>query len=142
LIDSSKAQADDLNQYAWTALFMPNVGPEAIEAADHANTMTQKRSFAILHTLGCLYAETGQEKQAREVLLAAMDSAGLDEPNSEVWYGFGRIAEQLGEFEAAKAAYARVDKPEYIFPGATYLLSQRRTEVISAANANVIKSGK
>ena len=46
------------------------------------------------------------------MLVQAMDSLNLDEPNDNYWYAFGRIAEQYGERATALAIYARVAKPE------------------------------
>ena len=65
-----------------------------------------------LHTLGCVYAELGKTKQAREVLVEAMDKMDLTEPDPNYWYAFGRIAEQDGEPDSALADYARVTKPD------------------------------
>ena len=72
----------------------------------------QKDAPSILHTLACLYAETGNTKDAREVLLRAMDDWNLDEPNDDVWYVLGRIAEQYGEREIAIADYRKLEKPK------------------------------
>jgi hypothetical protein len=55
-----------------------------------------------------------------------MDVLHLDEPNSEVWFGFGMIAEQYGVFDAAEKMYARVEKPKIDYPGTSYALAQLR----------------
>ena len=83
-------------------------------------------AWGILHTLGCLYAEVGKLKEAREVLVQAMDSANLDDPDSSFWYAFGRVAEQAGERDLALADYARVTIPKnpLDLPGSSYQLAQ------------------
>ena len=89
-------------------------------------------SFYALHTLGCLYAESGRTKEAREVLIQAMDLQVMDEPDPNYWYAFGRIAEQYGELEVAKADYAKVTKPKKAveLPDSTYLLAQTRLNAL------------
>ena len=58
--------------------------------------------------LGCVYAEIGKTKEAREVLIQVMDQLNLDEPEANYWYGLGRIAEQYGESEVAASDYKQV----------------------------------
>lgn len=41
-----------------------------------------------------------------------MDAAGLGQPDSEVWFGFGALYEQYGVAEAAVEAFRKVKKPE------------------------------
>ena len=87
---------------------------------------------SILHTLGCVYADVGKTKEAREVLIQAMDVLNLDEPDENYWYAFGRIAEQYGERDAALANYARVTKPKRAveIPDSTYYLSRVRMQTL------------
>ena len=85
-----------LNNLAWESLFTGKVTDDDIATAVKA-TQLQKDAPDILHTLACLYAETGKTKEAHDLLLRAMDDWNLDEPNDEVWYVLGRIAEQYGE---------------------------------------------
>jgi len=87
---------------------------------------------SILHTLGCVYAEVGKTKEAREVLIQSMDELNLDEPDENYWYAFGRIAEQYGERDAALANYARVTKPKTAveLPESTYQLAQIRLRAL------------
>jgi hypothetical protein len=75
-----------------------------------------------------VYAEIGKTKEAREVLIQAMDLLGLDEMESNYWYAFGRIAEQYGEIEAATADYNQVKKPSKTVqvPNSSYRLAQNR----------------
>jgi len=94
-------------------------------------------SPAILHTLACLYAETGKTKEAHDLLLRAMDELNLDEPNDDYWYAFGRIAEQLGELDVAIADYRKLEKPKIAMaiPTSTYQLAQNRLNAMRAAGA-------
>ena len=142
IIDKGQANADDLNSYAWDELLSPSpVDQDAIDIALRANDLTSN-NFAILHTLGCLYAQAGRVGQARESFLKAMDSLHLEEPNSELWFGFGLIAEQDGESDAAETMYQRVDKPAFENPGATYNLAQMHLSALrehSNTVANVTK---
>jgi tetratricopeptide (TPR) repeat protein/transglutaminase-like putative cysteine protease len=131
IIDSGKAEANDLNSLAWNSLFIPDVKQEDLDAALKSAQLSQN-SPQILHTLGSLYAEAGKVKEAREVLVQAMDLANLDEPSSIYWYAFGRIAEQCGEVEIARADYERVEKPKnpLDIPNSTYQLAQNRLKVL------------
>ena len=133
LTDLGKEDAELLNEVAWDALFSGKVGDEDIAKAVHATQM-QKDAPAILHTLACLYAETGQTKEAHDVLLRAMDDWNLDEPNDEVWYVLGRIAEQYGERDIAIADYQKLKKPDDILsiPTSTWRLAQMRLKVMGA----------
>lgn len=131
IADEGKAAAEDLNLIAWSALFTGKVEQSDIEDALKGTQLSQNNS-SILHTLGCVYAEAGKTKEAREVLVQAMDVLSLDEPDPNYWYAFGRIAEQYGEREAALANYARVTKPERAtqIPDSAYRLTQIRLQTL------------
>jgi transglutaminase-like putative cysteine protease len=85
--------------------------------------------------LDALFAEVGKLKEAREILVQAMDSANLDDPDSSFWYAFGRIAERGGERDLALADYARVTIPKnpLELPGSSYQLAQIRVKVLQRA---------
>ena len=102
-----------------------------IEDALKATQLSEKKAY-ILHTLGCASAEVGKTKEAREVLVQAMDSLGLDEPDDNYWYAFGRIAEDYGERDVAIADYARVKKPKrpIEISDSSYLLAQTRLQML------------
>ena len=127
-----KAEPRDLNSIAWLSLF-GKVESSDIEDALRA-TQLSKNAPGILHTLGCVYAEVGKTKEAREVLIQAMDSLDLDAPDDNYWYAFGRIAEQYGERGAAIANYSRVTKPKhsYELPESSYQLAQIRLQVLNS----------
>jgi tetratricopeptide (TPR) repeat protein len=131
ILDKGKAEAQDLNNVAWHSLFTGKVEPSDIEDA-LKGAQLGNNSANILHTLGCVYAEVGKTKEAREVLIQAMDVLNLDEPDENYWYAFGRIAEQYGERDAALANYARVTKPKTSveIPESTYYLAQVRIQAL------------
>ncbi|HEY4841983.1 MAG TPA: DUF3857 domain-containing protein [Terriglobales bacterium] len=131
IVNGGKAEVEDLNLTAWVSLFTGKVESSDIDDALRAGDLSRKRP-GILHTLGCIYAEVGKTKEAREVLVQSMDATGLDEPNADYWYAFGRIAEQYGERDAALADYARVTKPREAveIPDSTYRLAQIRIEAL------------
>jgi len=125
--------AEMLNGLAWDALFTGKVTDDDVATAVKA-TQLQKDSPDILHTLACLYAETGKTKEAHDLLLRAMDIWNLDEPNDEVWYVLGRIAEQYGERDIAIADYRKLKKPKEILavPTSTWRLAQMRLTAMGA----------
>jgi tetratricopeptide (TPR) repeat protein len=131
IVDEGKDEPQDLNSSAWMSLFTGKVEPSDIEAALKATELSNNNA-AFMHTLGCLYAEVGETNEAREVLVHSMDLLNLDEPDSDHWYAFGRIAEQYGERDAALANYARVTKPKRPFelPDSTYHLAQVRLQAM------------
>jgi len=131
ILDESKAEPEDMNMVAWLSLYLGKVGPSDVEDALKGAQLSGNNAN-ILHTLGCVYAEVGKTKEAREVLIQAMDSLNLDEPDANYWYAFGRIAEQYGEIDAALANYARVTKPKRAvdIPDSSYQLAQMRLKIL------------
>jgi tetratricopeptide (TPR) repeat protein len=144
LVDAGKADASDFNGLAWQTLFYARQGGPDIESAIKASEMSQNNPH-ILHTLGCVYAEAGRTKEAREVLIQGMDVQDLDEPNPDYWFAFGRIAEQYGELEFAMADYQKVTKPKKALqiPDSSYRLAQNRMLVLrGASSAKVVAAAK
>jgi transglutaminase-like putative cysteine protease/Flp pilus assembly protein TadD len=131
MIDEGKAGPVDLNDMAWYSLFIGKVGTADIEDALKAAQLSNNRA-SDLHTLGCVYAEVGKTKEAREVLIQAMDVLDLDEPDENYWYAFGRIADQYGERDVAIADYLRVAKPKRAvdIPTSSYQLAQIRLQAL------------
>ena len=115
---------------------MPRVDPADIDTAVRS-TQLSKEDPHILHTLACLYAETGRTKEAHDLLVRAMDQLNLDEPNDDFWFAFGRIAEQYGERDAALADYHRLKKPKEPLAVATssWRLAQNRLKAMGEAGA-------
>jgi tetratricopeptide (TPR) repeat protein len=134
IIDKNRATMNDFNQYTWLALFGGGkVSDEDVAILQRAITADRNSSFAEIHTLACLYADQGKTKDARELLLRAMSSGGLDKPDSNIWYGFGRIAEQYGLTDVANLFYTRVEKGEDDdMPTSTFSLAQQRRKLLAA----------
>jgi hypothetical protein len=81
--------------------------------------------------------------QARELLLKAIDVLHLEEPNPEVWFGLALIAEQYGEFDAARKMYGRMEKPKFDYPGTSYVVSQQHLDNLTkTANASAKSVGR
>jgi len=133
LLDQGKNSADLLNSIAWFSLFDSAVDQKQIDNAIRA-TQAERNNAHILHTLACLYADFGKVKEARDVLLRAMDEMNLDEPNEDFWFALGRIAEQYGERSTAIADYHHVNKPENERElwDSSYLLAQNRLHLLKA----------
>ncbi|HEV2102436.1 MAG TPA: DUF3857 domain-containing protein [Candidatus Acidoferrum sp.] len=127
LVESGKGDAWDMNNLVWQGLYTGKISSSDLEYAVRAAELSNKAS-GILHTLGCAYAELGKTKEARDVLLQAMDKLNFDEPDDNYWYAFGRIAEQYGEQKIAAEDYHKVEKPEYDsqIPSSAYKLAQMR----------------
>lgn len=135
LVEEGKAEGQDLNSVAWYALFTGKVSQKDLEAATKSAQGSQNSNAGILHTLACVYAEMGKTKEAREVLVQAMDLLGMDELDANYWYGFGRIAEQYGELEVAKKDYEQAKKPKNAWQvaGSSYALAQNRLVAMRTA---------
>jgi transglutaminase-like putative cysteine protease/tetratricopeptide (TPR) repeat protein len=131
LVDQGKENASVLNSIAWFALFTGKVEPADITTAVKATQM-ERNNAHILHTLACLYAATGQAKEARDLLLRSMDELNLDEPNDDYWYAFGLIAEQYGEREIAISDYRKLQQPKEPLevPTSSYRLAQARLKAL------------
>ena len=83
-----------------------------------------------LHTLAAVYAEMGKTTEARQTILQSIELAGKEEPASEDWYVFGRIAENYGEYEAALECYGKVEAPEIPAQDSTHRLTANRLELM------------
>ena len=124
-----------LNNAAWDAIFSGKVSQEDVDRAIRATQM-KKDSPSYLHTLACVYAETGDTKDAHDLLLRAMDDWNLDEPDDNVWYVLGRIAEQYGERDIAVADYRKLKKPDQSLDlvTSTYWLAHLRLKAMGAGD--------
>ena len=133
LVGQGKGDASLLNSMAWFALYTGKVDQADVATATKATQMDQN-SPAILHTLACVYAETGKTKEAHDLLLRAMDELNLDEPDDDYWYAFGRIAEQYGERDVAISDYRKLEKPKdaMLIATSSYQLAQNRLKAMSA----------
>jgi tetratricopeptide (TPR) repeat protein len=136
LIDQGKENASLLNASAWFALFTGKVEQADIDMSIKSTQMA-KDNPSYLHTLACLYAETGKTKEAHDLLLRGMDELRLDEPNDDYWYALGLIAEQYGEREIAIADYRKLKKPKEVWniSDSSYSLAQMRLKALGAEAA-------
>ncbi|HEU5458734.1 MAG TPA: hypothetical protein VFU68_08960, partial [Terracidiphilus sp.] len=134
VVDHGKQDASLLNSIAWYALFTGDVKQSDIADAIKATQMSRDNP-AILHTLACLYAATGQTKDARDLLLRGMDELNEVKPDDDYWYAFGRIAEQYGETQIAIADYQKLSKPRQplAIATSTYRLAQMRLKALGAS---------
>ena len=128
LVDEGSRRAIDYNNLAWLGLFHATVPTESVAFAEQAVSLSGGEKWGGLHTLAALYAETGKTAAARETILKSMDVSGSPVPASHDWYVLGVIAEQYGETQAAREAFARMDAsdPGNSEPNSTYALMQRR----------------
>jgi tetratricopeptide (TPR) repeat protein len=137
LLASGKAEASDMNGIAWNSLFTGKTDGDDLEAATRGAQLSQN-SPGLLHTLGCVYAELARTKEARDVLIQAMDLLALDEPNADYWYAFGRIAEKYGEFDVARADYGKAEKPRKSVQvsSSSYQLAQLRLAALHPSSTS------
>ncbi|HWG20834.1 MAG TPA: DUF3857 domain-containing protein [Terracidiphilus sp.] len=133
LADLGREDAELLNESAWLALYTGHVDDKDIAEGIKA-TQLAKDNPHILHTLACLYAESGKTNEARDLLVRSMDDLNLDQPNDDYWYAFGRIAEQYGERDVAIADYRKLKKPTQALaiPTSSYELAQMRLKALKA----------
>jgi tetratricopeptide (TPR) repeat protein/transglutaminase-like putative cysteine protease len=132
LIESGRASVNDINSYTWDALFVGTVSDEDIALMERAVASRKRESFATAHTLACLYALKGKTKEARDLLIRAMDLLGIEQPNESIWFGFGLIAEQYGLNDVALSLYRRVEAAPDPTAGSIYELALIRERLINS----------
>jgi tetratricopeptide (TPR) repeat protein len=128
LMALGRNDAAEANNLAWDYFVEGRNLEEATEIARKAASSGTGGGYAVLHTLACLYAETGKTTEARQTILNAMESVDMREPNDSSWFVFARIAEQFGLTDVARDYYGRIAKPEREdgFDLSTYALAQKR----------------
>jgi hypothetical protein len=114
LQDEGKANASDYNSLAWLSLFDGPVDEDALHAAQQANLLTKSSNFSIMHTLACLYADTGKTEDARQLMLQGMKADAIDIPDS----AYRKVEKQTDDAAAAED---------------TYLLAQQRLKKLEPA---------
>jgi transglutaminase-like putative cysteine protease/tetratricopeptide (TPR) repeat protein len=132
-VENGKATTADINNYGWLAVMAGEVPPDVLQAVQQTVQQPKNQNYAILHTLACMYAVAGQVKQAQQTLLDTLKFDNSIEPADSIWYGYARLAENYGEYEAAAKLYRKVEKPEF-FDGelnATYSLAQNRLMLVT-----------
>jgi tetratricopeptide (TPR) repeat protein len=132
MVSLGKADSADYNQIAWFTLIEGSVTNQTIEDSQRGNYLSKNANPSELHTLAALYAEVGKTTEARDTLLRSMELRGLEEPDPDYWYVFGRIAEQFGVRDAAVADYRKLKPPdkEKALGTSTYALAQRRLAIL------------
>ena len=95
------------NEQAWRGLFVGATAKDLEYALKAVNGAPDEPDYA--NTLAALDVALGHAADAREQFVKSLDLRKQGEaPNDGDWYVFGRIAEQLGLIDEAKAAYAKV----------------------------------
>jgi tetratricopeptide (TPR) repeat protein len=108
-VQAGRADAVQLNSYAWQALIADAVDEGAITAAENAFNLWSQRDYATGHTLACLYAAAGRITEARDLMQSLFDEIPSADPDdASAWLLRGLIFEQLGEAAAASRAYRKV----------------------------------
>jgi tetratricopeptide (TPR) repeat protein len=133
-IDSGKAIAGTYNEMAWLNLFRGKVDDRTVELAQRAATLSEYKSYSILHTLAALYAEQGKTAEAYRLILQALATKGT-EPDTSDWYVFGRLAESYGLPDAARRCYEKAQPAspaEEDEPTSSIHLVRRRLEALGA----------
>ncbi len=124
------------NLRAWLRLLRGQLDDQTLAAARRAVESNQRHDASILHTLASAEAELGRPEEAYHTLLEEMDRRG-DEGNisGAEWFVIGRIAECYGALDAAREAYAKVERPQVHSPLDTWNLADRRLHALGAAPA-------
>ncbi|GFO54012.1 hypothetical protein GMSM_10190 [Geomonas sp. Red276] len=128
LDETGLAGSTDYNELAWLGLFRKADLAESVKYGERAVTLSGGKVRPLLHTLSSLYAEAGKPSEARETIIKSIDGDD-DELEPGDWYVFGRIAEEYGEIEEAKADYRNVveaDPGSIIGNISCYVLAQKR----------------
>ncbi len=123
------------NLRAWLRLLRGQLDEQTLAAAQRAVESSQRREASILHTLAATEAELGRPEEAYHALLEEMDRRGDDgNISGPEWFVIGRIAECYGALDAAREAYAKVERPKEHSPLDTWNLADRRLKVLGAAH--------
>ena len=109
---SKRERANALNSWAWAKLFQRPVDDEVLSLATKSAELRNYQSYAILHTLAMAYAEADRPFEAYRILQQAISVRSTPDLEGEDLLVVGRIAQSYGLMEAAREAYARLEKPE------------------------------
>lgn len=134
-IRKGKATAEEFNNEAWERLASGQVDAKTLEYA-RRGVQEDPPSRAALHTLATVLAASGRTSEALEYLLKGVAMEDGEDPAGIDWYPMGRIAEHLGEAEAARTYYERVkDAPDGPVPDPTSCAHLARLRLESLAQA-------
>ena len=125
------------NLRAWLRLLRGQLDEQTLAAAQRAVESSQRHDAAILHTLAATEAELGRPEDAYHALLEEMDRRGDDgNISGPEWFVIGRIAECYGALDAAREAYAKVERPKEHSPLDTWNLADRRLRALAASRGH------
>jgi hypothetical protein len=134
IIQSGRAIPADYNQLAWGDLLLGKITADSANAANQGIVlMGQNPEPALMHTLAAIDAELGKESDARALMLQRLKLKGIEEPGSDDWYVFARIAEQYGIAKDAATMYRKVSRPkdDFAVAASSYALAQKRLKAMS-----------
>lgn len=142
-IARGKASPGDFNNLAWDHVARGMVDSRTLEYARKGTQGTGERSAAAAHTLATVLAELGRTAEARETILREIGMSDKDQPRGADWFTLGRIAESLGELDAAIACYQKVT-PEENEPaddprGCLVLAKRRLAGLTKPSTGNTLK---
>ncbi|MCP4499784.1 MAG: DUF3857 domain-containing protein [Deltaproteobacteria bacterium] len=128
----NKKEPAHLNALAWNRLFLKNDGglDDAIGHSLMANALSDFSSAEHLLTLATLFAESGRNKEALEVLAKSVDARNRGHLSAKEQYVVGRVAERLGLDDVAKTAYQKVQKPVELPELSAWTLAQDRLNAL------------
>ena len=110
-----RENATAFNNQAWRMLFLSSPKPSAaVDLASRSAELSHYKNRGILHTLATAYAANQQPAEAYRVLLQMVKTQHDAVENSD-YLVLGRIAQSVGETDAARAYYARVEKDTRTF---------------------------
>ena len=105
-IATGKGGAWAYNQQAWRSLYLGVTDKDLEYALKAVNAEPNEATY--LNTLAAVDIALGHTADARERFVKSIELRKDESPNDGDWYVLGRIAEQLGLPDEAKAAYAKV----------------------------------
>jgi thioredoxin-like negative regulator of GroEL len=130
LAKSGAAPAMVYNLTAWLRIVRGQLDGDTLSTAQRAVESSQRHSAAILHTLAAAQAEMNRPEEAYHTLLEELERRNGDGLVGAEWYVVGRIAECYGAVDAAREAYAKVERPKPLSPLDTWNLVDRRLRAL------------
>jgi tetratricopeptide (TPR) repeat protein len=109
-IRKGKLSNQDYNEFVLLHLELGLTGPDTLELARRVTKNPEDQTSNTLQTLAAVLAGLGRTSEARETLLLALTLTNKRTPRAEDWYVLGKIAERLGDRQAAVQCYSRVHR--------------------------------
>lgn len=110
-MNKGKAEASEFSEIAWSHAGAGQASARSLDLAKRGTEDPKLQNPDTLHTLAVVQAELGHASEARNTLVDLLERTFSDELRPEDWYVLGRLAEGLGEADAAKGYYQRVEIP-------------------------------